>query len=93
MTYHPCTHIHVVPSDHDHILNDVELRVLSRLIDAHSHVKVKEIRRKQGGHITREQVEDLLREGEYEQTTTADKLKKKLLIGTQPIYNITHILV
>ena len=75
---HPCT----VPLGH--ILTNVELQVLSGLLDAYSNEKIKEIQqsiqKKQGGNISREEVEKLLRECGL--TTVADELKYDLHKGS-----------
>ena len=67
----------------DHILTKFELQVLSGLLDAYSNEKIKEIqqsiRKKQGGDISREEVERSLREGGL--TAVADELEQSLLKG------------
>ena len=66
-----------------HILTKIELQVLSGLLDAYSNEKIKEIqqsiRKKQGGDISREEVERSLRKGGL--TTIADELEQSLLKG------------
>ena len=66
-----------------HILTKFELQVLSGLLDAYSNEKIKEIqqsiRKKQGGDISREEVERSLRAGGL--PAVANELEQNLLKG------------
>ena len=66
-----------------HLLTKFELQVLSGLLNAYSNEKIKEIqqsiKKKQGGDISREEVESSLREGGL--TTVADELEHNLHKG------------
>ena len=80
-----------------HILTKFELQVLSGLLETYSNEKIKEIQRsiqkKQGGDISREEVERSLRENG--QAIVADELEENLrkgeyntaLIGKPPHIN------
>ena len=73
---------YTVPSGH--ILTESELRVLSRLLDAYSNEKIKEIQQaiqtRQGRGISRQEVERSLRE--VGMMTIADELEQNLQKGT-----------
>ena len=78
-----CQHPHTTTVPLGHILTKFELQVLSSLLDAYSNEKIKEIqlsiRKKQGGDISRQEVERSLRDGGL--PAVADELEQSLLKG------------